>query len=138
MSCLGGLQILAKTVFFSNCLAIMIWEVCLDKISLGKKIQSAHLVLHVIAGFSLSKNLSTTFIKMSDLYPRSGYTGSNLENAWHEQEILSPMQVLKQAQLSTKMQKISQKKVSITPQYFAQYFFLFLFRQRWVCGLLHL
>lgn len=62
---------------------------------------------------------------MSDLYPRSGYTGSNLENTWHEQEILSPLQVLKQAQRQPKCKRSARKKYPLHRSILHNIFFYF-------------
>lgn len=121
--------------------AVMIWRLCLDRISSGKNIlvrfssfscDSRIFCVHPILFLSRETNLSASFIQMSmtrapglvilaaiqrtyvcDSYPGSGCTGSNLENIWLELEILQPLQVLKPA--STKTQMISWKKLSVPP-----------------------
>ena len=130
-----------KHLCFLKHSAVMIWRLCLDRISSGKNIlgrfssfscDSRIFFVHPTLFLSRETNLSASFIQMSmtrapglvilaaiqrtyvcDSYPGSGCTGSNLENIWLELEILQPLQVLKPA--STKTQMISWKKLSVPP-----------------------
>ena len=127
-----------KHLCFLKHSAVMIWRLCLDRISSGKNILvrfssfSCDSRIFFVPFLSRETNLSASFIQMSmtrapglvilaaiqrtyvcDSYPGSGCTGSNLENIWLELEILQPLQVLKPA--STKTQMISWKKLSVPP-----------------------
>ena len=123
-----------KHLCFLKHSVVMIWRLCLDRISSGKNILvrfssfSCDSRIFFVPFLSRETNLSASFIQMSmtrapglvilaaiqrtyvcDSYPGSGCTGSNLENIWLELEILQPLQVLKPA--STKTQMISWKKI---------------------------